>query len=157
MAMAVSRCRERVWFSIRGITTGLLFIIFSATLCMCAMAASTFLAGGIKDVPNFQHDPEIQSLARFAVDEYNKQQNILLSFSKVVKAQKQVVAGMIYYLTIEAVDGHESHRYSAKILVVEWRNIKQLQEFKPMPPQQPSSLTPADLGGKQGIPLNIKI
>jgi hypothetical protein len=42
-------------------------------------------------------------LARLALNEFNKQQNAQLSFSKVVRAREQMVSGMVYFLTMEAV------------------------------------------------------
>ncbi|KAH9301035.1 hypothetical protein KI387_012618, partial [Taxus chinensis] len=95
------------------------------------MIATVSSYGDIRDVPDFEHNTDIQRLAHFAVEQFNKQQHGDLSFSKVVKAQEQVVSGMMYYLTIQAVNGGELGLYDAKILVVAWRNITQLQEFKP--------------------------
>ncbi|GLJ30417.1 hypothetical protein SUGI_0601960 [Cryptomeria japonica] len=95
------------------------------------MFASDASYGGIRDVPNFQNNADIERLAHFAVDEFNKQENGNLSFSKVVRAQEQVVAGMMYYLIIEAMNGVQAGLYDAKILVVLWRNVTQLKEFKP--------------------------
>ncbi|KAK2363018.1 cysteine proteinase inhibitor [Trifolium repens] len=57
-------------------------------------------------------------------------QNTLLEFSKVLQANEQLVAGKIYYLTLEAVDAGKRKIYEAKIWVKPWMNFKQLQEFK---------------------------
>ena len=103
----------------------MIFIAFST-------ASSAPAVGGRRDVPGFEKNSEIQSLARFAVDEFNKQHNAALSLSKVVRAQEQVVAGTMYYLTIEVVNGHQSKLYEAKIWVKPWQNFKQLQDFKPV-------------------------
>ncbi|GLJ41230.1 hypothetical protein SUGI_0853410 [Cryptomeria japonica] len=81
-------------------------ILILMVACICT--ASSRRVGGIEDVPNFQQNKEIKSLAKYAVKEYNKQQacfNVALTFSKVVKAQQQVVAGTRYYLTLEVLDG----------------------------------------------------
>lgn len=83
------------------------------------------------DVRN-EHKKEIQDLGRFAVDEYNTQQNVGISFSKVVKAQEQVVSGLLYYLTIKTKEGSKTKLYAAKIWVKPWEKFKQLQEFKPV-------------------------
>nr|4N6T_A Chain A, Adhiron [Populus euphratica]4N6U_A Chain A, Adhiron [Populus euphratica]6QOZ_C Chain C, Affimer binding protein [synthetic construct] len=75
---------------------------------------------------------EIEELARFAVDEHNKKENALLEFVRVVKAKEQVVAGTMYYLTLEAKDGGKKKLYEAKVWVKPWENFKELQEFKPV-------------------------
>nr|AAY57864.1 cysteine proteinase inhibitor [Zea mays subsp. parviglumis]AAY57868.1 cysteine proteinase inhibitor [Zea mays subsp. parviglumis] len=90
------------------------------------------LAGGIKDVPGNENDLHLQELARFAVDEHNKKANALLGFEKLVKAKTQVVAGTMYYLTIEVKDGEVKKLYEAKVWEKPWENLKGLQEFKPV-------------------------
>lgn len=57
-------------------------------------------------------------------------QNALLEFGKVVNVKEQVVAGAIYFITLEATDGGKKKVYEAKIWVKAWENFKQLQEFK---------------------------
>nr|CEJ09683.1 Cystatin protein [Zea mays] len=90
------------------------------------------LAGGIKDVPANENDLQLQELARFAVNEHNQKANALLGFEKLVKAKTQVVAGTMYYLTIEVKDGEVNKLYEAKVWEKPWENFKQLQEFKPV-------------------------
>lgn len=102
-----------------------------ALLCFCGTSTLAFHVGGISDVPNFQHSPLIDRLARFALNEFNKQQNAHLSLSKVVSAREQMVSGMVYYLTMEALDSHRtSGSYLAQVWVVPWKNFTQLEEFK---------------------------
>ena len=57
-------------------------------------------------------------------------QNGLLEFDRVLKAKEQVVAGKLYHLTLEAIDGGKKKVYEAKVWVKPWMNFKQLQEFK---------------------------
>ena len=57
--------------------------------------------------------------------------NSLLKFNGVLKARQQVVAGLMYYITLEANDGGKKNKYEAKIWVKAWMNFKELQEFKP--------------------------
>ncbi|PWZ10303.1 Cystatin-1 [Zea mays] len=90
------------------------------------------LVGGIQDVPGNENDLHLQELARFAVDEHNKKANALLGFEKLVKAKTQVVAGTMYYLTIEVKDGEVKKLYEAKVWEKPWENLKGLQEFKPV-------------------------
>nr|ABK24186.1 unknown [Picea sitchensis] len=100
-------------------------------LCFFGTNTLAFYAGAVRDVPNFQHSPRIDGLARFALNEFNKQQNAQLSFSKVVRAREQMVSGMVYYLTMEALDGHRTTGlYLAKVWVVPWTNFTQLEDFK---------------------------
>ncbi|KAL9992313.1 putative Cystatin domain-containing protein [Helianthus debilis subsp. tardiflorus] len=90
------------------------------------------LTGGITEVKDFANSLVIDDLARFAVDEYNRKQNTLLEFRKVVNAKEQIVAGTLYYITLEATDGGVKKTYEAKVWVKPWENFKELQEFKPL-------------------------
>ncbi|KAJ1407945.1 Proteinase inhibitor I25, cystatin, conserved site [Sesbania bispinosa] len=88
--------------------------------------------GGITPVDGSQNNDTIISLGRFAVNEHNKKevmQNAVLEFVKVVNAKEQVVAGMMYYITLEAKDGERKKVYEAKVWVKPWLNFKELQEF----------------------------
>ncbi|KAG5552703.1 hypothetical protein RHGRI_010711 [Rhododendron griersonianum] len=88
------------------------------------------VVGGVRDVAGMQNSAEIESIGRFAVDEHNKKENALLEFTRVVKAKEQVVAGMMYHLTLETIDAGKREIYQAKVWVKPWLNFKQLQEFK---------------------------
>ncbi|KAI7754371.1 hypothetical protein M8C21_025603 [Ambrosia artemisiifolia] len=90
------------------------------------------VVGGISESKGVANSLEIESLARFAVDEHNKKQNTLLEFKKVLNTKEQVVAGIMYYITLEATDGGEKKTYEAKVWVKPWENFKELQEFKPV-------------------------
>lgn len=57
--------------------------------------------------------------------------NALLEFTKVVKAEEQVVAGTMYHLTLEVINAGKKKLYEAKVWVKPWLNFKELQEFKP--------------------------
>ncbi|KAJ0610864.1 putative Cystatin domain-containing protein [Helianthus annuus] len=59
-------------------------------------------------------------------------QNSLLKFGRLVKTREQVVAGKMYYFTLEANDAAaaKTKLYEAKVWVKPWMNFKQLQEFK---------------------------
>lgn len=101
--------------------------------------------GGLRNTA--QNSGEIESMGRFAVQQYNKNQNTLLEFSRIVKAKEQVVAGKMYYLTLEAVDGGKSKIYEAKVWVKPWMNFKQLEEFKEV---HDNPITSSGLGIKHG-------
>jgi len=99
---------------------------------LCIMSDASTRIGGIRDIPGFEHKKEIRDLGRFAVNEYNVQQNAGILFSRVLKAQEQVVSGLLYYLRVETMDGGKTKLYAAKIWVKPWEKFRQLQEFKPV-------------------------
>ncbi|KAF8026399.1 hypothetical protein BT93_F3015 [Corymbia citriodora subsp. variegata] len=86
--------------------------------------------GGIHEVEGKENSLEINGLARFAVEEHNKKENTMLQFVKVVNAKQQVVAGTMYYITIEATDCGVEKVYEAKVWVKPWMDFKEVQEFK---------------------------
>ncbi|KAG6404669.1 hypothetical protein SASPL_136922 [Salvia splendens] len=61
------------------------------------------LAGGWTEIPD-TNSQEILLYGIFAVSEYNKQNNKSLTFESVLKAEKQVVAGVNYRLLLAAGD-----------------------------------------------------
>ncbi|KAL9257768.1 Cysteine proteinase inhibitor-like protein [Drosera capensis] len=106
--------------------------------------------GGITKKIGFENSLEIYSLAKFAVDRLTAKRmssvfkfqlsfayghifsvlNSLLEFKKVVNTKQQVVAGTMYYITLEATDGGKKKVYEAKVWVKPWMNFKEVQEFK---------------------------
>ncbi|GAB2211959.1 hypothetical protein Droror1_Dr00025299 [Drosera rotundifolia] len=86
--------------------------------------------GGITEKSGFENSLQIDSLAKFAVDQHNSKENALLEFKKVVNTKQQVVAGTMYYITLEATDGGKKKVYEAKVWVKPWMNFKEVQEFK---------------------------
>ncbi|KAG6506594.1 hypothetical protein ZIOFF_031918 [Zingiber officinale] len=59
-------------------------------------------------------------------------QNALLKFTQLLKAKEQVVAGKMYYLTLEANDYGSKKQYEAKVWVKPWMNFMELEDFKPL-------------------------
>ncbi|XP_021279182.1 cysteine proteinase inhibitor-like [Herrania umbratica] len=86
--------------------------------------------GGVTEVEGNANSLEIETLARFAVDEHNKKENAMLEYKKVVNVKQQVVAGTIYYITMEVMDGDKKKIYEAKVWEKPWMNFKELQDFK---------------------------
>ncbi|KAH9324646.1 hypothetical protein KI387_004824, partial [Taxus chinensis] len=90
-------------------------VIFAIVIFGIAEAEAMATLGGKRAVENQENSLEIEELGRFAVDQHNAQQNEIgkgvLSFGRVVKAETQVVAGTMYYLTIEAkqAEGDAEH------------------------------------------------
>ncbi|XP_071715726.1 cysteine proteinase inhibitor 12-like [Rutidosis leptorrhynchoides] len=85
------------------------------------------VVGGLQNSTANSND--IDSIARFAVEEHNKKENAMLEFVRVIKAQEQVVAGTLHHLTLEVVHAGEKKIYEAKVWVRPWLNSKELQEF----------------------------
>ncbi|CAH8348705.1 unnamed protein product [Eruca vesicaria subsp. sativa] len=105
--------------------------------------------GGKSDVPNVQTNMEVQELGRYCVEQFNlreqsEQGNVAssitdtavlnpLTFSRVVSAQQQVVAGLKYYLRIEVTQPDGTSRMFDSVVVVQpWLNSKTLLGFTPV-------------------------
>ncbi|KAI4304769.1 hypothetical protein MLD38_040240 [Melastoma candidum] len=87
--------------------------------------------GGIVEVKGIENSLEVDGLARFAVEEHNKKKNAMLEFVKVLNTKKQVVAGTMHHITLEAVAGGGVRQaFEAKVWVKPWENFKEVQEFK---------------------------
>ncbi|KAG8388897.1 hypothetical protein BUALT_Bualt02G0173100 [Buddleja alternifolia] len=76
--------------------------------------------GDITPIPDAAHNPKITDLARWAVDEYNK--------------ENQEVSGTMYYITLDAVNGCLMGVYEVKVWVQSCSNSKKLVEFKHIRP-----------------------
>ncbi|KAJ6852974.1 putative cysteine proteinase inhibitor 12 [Iris pallida] len=109
-----------------------IFLLIIALLSLCSAASLTMATklGGTRDVGGAENSVHVEELARFAVDEHNKKENVLLEFARVVKAKEQTVAGSLHHLTLEVVDAGKNKLVEAKVWVKPWLNFKELQEFK---------------------------
>ncbi|CAH8360793.1 unnamed protein product [Eruca vesicaria subsp. sativa] len=74
--------------------------------------------------------PEIELIARFAVDEHNKQSKEVLEFVKVVQAKVQTVVDTIYNLIIEAKNGADGPDENFEAVVIIHENNKALISFE---------------------------
>lgn len=117
-----------------------LILLATTTLFLLANAAAPPILGAPREIKNVKNNTEVQELGRFCVQEYNKrlQQSKgpntgagLLSFSEVMAAKSQVVAGTKYYLTISAVASGAAKKYDAVAVVVPWRHSRELISFAP--------------------------
>ncbi|KAJ3708614.1 hypothetical protein LUZ61_012319 [Rhynchospora tenuis] len=101
--------------------------------------------GGRSEVKDVESNKDVQELGRFAVQEYNRQlqenhttKEELLSFSKVVEAQRQVVAGLKYYMRIVTTvscaepEGHGKRVYDVVVVVKPWLGSRVLVSFEPV-------------------------
>ncbi|CAN7110257.1 unnamed protein product [Brassica rapa subsp. narinosa] len=76
-------------------------------------------------------DPNIQAVAKYAVDEHNKQITGNLVFVKILKGKEQVVAGKTYSLTIAAKNGGAGTKNYEAVVVETLRSHHfGLQSFK---------------------------
>ncbi|XP_061364421.1 cysteine proteinase inhibitor 6-like [Gastrolobium bilobum] len=103
--------------------------------------------GSLRYSQSSQNIDEIEDLARYAVDEHNRKQNVHLEFKRVVNAHEYIVAIRRHTLTIEAIDAGEVKTYEAKVWVKPWMNFKQLKDFKLV--SHAPSFTSADHGVKK--------
>ncbi|KAL3366985.1 hypothetical protein AABB24_011614, partial [Solanum stoloniferum] len=90
---------------------------------------SAKIIGGFTEIP-FPNSPEFQALTRFAIHQYNKNQNAHLEFVENLNVKEQVVAGMMYYITLAATEAGNKNIYETKIWVKEWEDFKRVVEFK---------------------------
>lgn len=97
--------------------------------------------GARTEVRDVERDREVQELGRFCVAEHNRRRECCgdggarLEFSRVVAAQRQVVSGLMYYLTVAAVeeDGGEERVFDAQVVVKPWLESRTLLKFAPAP------------------------
>ncbi|KAI5071480.1 hypothetical protein GOP47_0013731 [Adiantum capillus-veneris] len=115
--------------------------------------------GGRQKITGVQNDVQLESLAKFAVDQHNVKQNSSLEYVRLVSAEQQVVSGTMYYLDLEATN-HSSrgtaNLYEAKVWVKPWQHFKSLEEFKEKGSTQPSHMEPnsGEAGSAQQLSPN---
>ncbi|XP_057997489.1 cysteine proteinase inhibitor 3-like [Hevea brasiliensis] len=85
------------------------------------------MAGSGEYEPVDPKSPKIQSLAHFVVYDYNDAKRTHLALLKVLKAEKQVVDGTNYRLTLEVSNGSLIEVYETIIYV-------KVKEFEPIVP-----------------------
>ncbi|MFS7950521.1 putative Cystatin domain-containing protein [Helianthus anomalus] len=107
------------------ITILIIFFLYNPS---AALGEGT-LAGGWKPIPDVT-DPTVVDIAKFAVDEHNKEAHAALKFVKVVKGESQVVSGKNYNLTIMAADGGAGKNYVALVWDKPWQKFRKLVSFK---------------------------
>ncbi|CAN8247663.1 unnamed protein product [Cochlearia groenlandica] len=126
------------------------FLVIAVVSPSANAARKSVILGGKSDVPNVMSNMEIQQLGRYCVEQFNIQEEseqgnigsisktdtaVLnpLTFSKVVSAQRQVVAGTKYYLRIEVTQQDGSSRLFDSVVVIQpWLHSKQLLGFTPV-------------------------
>lgn len=100
--------------------------------------------GGREKIEDVKSNEEVQELGKYCVSEYNKslrkehkganESGAPLVFTSVVEAEKQVVAGVKYYLRIKATTSSGVPKvYDAIVVVRPWVHTKprELLNFSP--------------------------
>ncbi|PWA76573.1 Cystatin [Artemisia annua] len=105
-------------------------------LALSYVTSVTAIPGGRTKVEDVATNKEVQAVGKYSVEEYNRlkgDNDGPLMFVKVVEAEKQVVSGMKYYLTIEAVNktSGEVKVFEAVVVVKAWLRKKELVRFAP--------------------------
>jgi hypothetical protein len=94
-------------------------------------ADDRMIYGGLSPIRNIYH-PKIQGLGQWAVAEHVKRANDGLKFGRVVGGEDQLVAGMNYFLLIQALN--RNGLYKAQVyepLEESPNNARQLVSFGP--------------------------
>ncbi|KAL2495549.1 Cysteine proteinase inhibitor 1 [Forsythia ovata] len=87
------------------------------------------LVGSWRPIENL-NDPIVQEIAKYAVEEHNKQAKTNLRFLSVVSGETQVVAGTNYRLVISAKDEAAVHKYQTVVWEKPWENFRKLTSFE---------------------------
>ncbi|CAH2078877.1 unnamed protein product [Thlaspi arvense] len=86
--------------------------------------------GGWKEIKDIS-DPNVVALAKYAIDEHNKESKANLVYVKIVKGKEQVVSGKKYDLTIAAKNGGGATKnYEAVVVERVWEHYRSLESFK---------------------------
>uniref|UniRef100_A0A1J3HDZ6 Cysteine proteinase inhibitor 2 n=1 Tax=Noccaea caerulescens TaxID=107243 RepID=A0A1J3HDZ6_NOCCA len=124
------------------------FLVIAVMTPSANASRKSVVLGGKSNVPSVQTNMEIQELGRYCVEQFNLQEqseqgNVAsiantavpnpLKFSRVVSAQKQVVAGTKYYLRIEVTQPDGTSRMFDSVVVIQpWLHSKKLLGFTPV-------------------------
>ncbi|CAH9094945.1 unnamed protein product [Cuscuta epithymum] len=112
---------------------------------LLALAVASLVAmangqvGGRTEIADAKANKQVQELGKYCVAEYNKGLKVegsdnggSITFSEVVKAEKQVVAGMKYYLRITATTSAGATKtFDAEVMVKPRATEKKLLTFAP--------------------------
>lgn len=86
--------------------------------------------GPIEDIK----DSHVDAIAKFAISEYNKQNNSRLKFQTVVSGDLQYVSGINFRLVLDVSDGDDggSKTYEVEVYEQAWLDSRVLSNFKPV-------------------------
>ncbi|KAJ0612394.1 putative Cystatin domain-containing protein [Helianthus annuus] len=111
-------------------------ITFSIIILISISTSVGIRLGGRTKIDDVKTNKEIQAMGKYSVEEYNRLRRNSeeeLTFSQVVEAEQQVVAGMKYYLTIETLSktSGDPKVFQAVVEVKPWLHSKKLLKFAP--------------------------
>ncbi|CAI5498128.1 unnamed protein product [Closterium sp. Naga37s-1] len=104
------------------------------------------IPGGVQQIADFANREDLQALAAFAVEQHNEKEGADLHLVRVESAQQQVVAGILFHLTLLATSpsSRRTAQYKATVWERAWQKFKALQAFAPVPDTDRAA-TPAEL------------
>ncbi|KAJ6849423.1 putative cysteine proteinase inhibitor 4 [Iris pallida] len=119
------------------------FLLLLSASSVSSLGGHAGKYGARTEIKDAASDETVQSLGMFSVEEHNRgilslggrraapsPSSPLLSFHKVVAAQKQLVSGTQYFLRVAARDRAGTVRtYDAVVLVKPWLNSQKLLSF----------------------------
>ncbi|XP_075521592.1 cysteine proteinase inhibitor 1-like [Primulina tabacum] len=109
-----------------------LLLILVASFHYQALAISpSAIVGNWRPIPNV-NVVEVLEIARFAVSEYNKKDNVQLELVKVVKGETQLVEGTNYRVVIianDAAGGNAPGNYEAVVWDMPSKHFRELSSF----------------------------
>ncbi|CAI5982832.1 unnamed protein product [Closterium sp. NIES-65] len=109
------------------------------------------IPGGVQQIADFANREDLQALAAFAVEQHNEKEGADLHLVRVESAQQQVVAGILFHLTLLATSpsSRRTAQYKATVWERAWQKFKALQAFAPVPDTDRAA-TPAELHAAGG-------
>ncbi|KAI3937764.1 hypothetical protein MKW92_030969 [Papaver armeniacum] len=123
------------------------FLTISILVYVCFLSSSSSVdalggrLGGKTEIQDVKSNKEVQDLGKYSVDQYNlKSRSLLLLqllgknyllpihkgdkgrliFKQVVKAEKQVVSGIKYFLKVSLIWKGKPHLFDATVVVKAW-------------------------------------
>ncbi|CAI7873672.1 unnamed protein product, partial [Closterium sp. NIES-53] len=104
------------------------------------------IPGGVQQIADFANREDLQALAAFAVEQHNEKEGADLHLVRVESAQQQVVAGILFHLTLltTSPSSRRTAQYKATVWERAWQKFKALQAFAPVPDTDRAA-TPAEL------------
>ncbi|GAB4851859.1 hypothetical protein Ancab_031258 [Ancistrocladus abbreviatus] len=124
----------------------LILLIAVMTTTTQSVNAERGMVGARMKIRDVKTNKEVQDMGRFSVEQFNRNQphermnqhirlryhQTPLKFEAVVEAEKQVVAGIKYYLKINAAQrSGVTKTFDAVVVVVPWLQSKKLLSFAP--------------------------
>lgn len=92
--------------------SGVLVMAMVSVMAVVAMGV-----GGWEPIENLKSDHKVISYTNFAVATHNKEKSVSLVPLQVIKAEKEIVAGLNYRIVFSAKDGDATNTYTAVVFI----------------------------------------